>query len=331
MSRSMSRMEMAAGGLRFFRYLTTGGLFNINLEVTKRCNARCDFCDYWTETPAAELPDYVPVVHKLQPLSVSLTGGEPLLRDDLPELIAALRGGFRFLFISLITNGRLLTVERGCQLWAAGLDELSISLDYLDERHDNARRMRGLTAHILSLAPALRRSGIPLCFNVVLKKDNFREVPAIVRWAAERDVKVSVSTYNCWRVNNEEHMIPPDELHALREVIGELKRLQRQLGNLTSSEFYLDRIPEFFTAREIPGCTAGRNWLQVTPDGMIKRCSDHHVAGHYTAWHRSYFPGTTCGRCWYSCRGAAQEPWTWGRFAGMAREALNLEPVRSGP
>lgn len=313
---------MAVGGYKFFKYLTRGGLMNINLEVTKRCNALCNFCDYWREETTSELKDYVPVVKKLKPLSVSLTGGEPLLREDLALVIASLRKSFSFLFISLITNGSLLTVERGLELWKAGLDELSISLDYLDERHDRDRGIEGLSEHILSVASSLRAAGVNLCFNVVIRSGNYREVDKILFRASKMGIKVSLSTYNCWRIGNEDHMIPKDDLLALEGIIAEVKHLKKQRDTLTTSEYYLDRIPEFFEKRGIPGCTAGLNWIQVTPDGMIKRCSDHPIAGHFSEWHRGFFEPTSCERCWYSCRGAAQEPWSLGRFLDMARETL---------
>jgi MoaA/NifB/PqqE/SkfB family radical SAM enzyme len=324
MSRRLTRTEMLIGGYKFFRYLTRGGLFNINLEVTKRCNARCNFCDYWMEKPTQELKDYVPVVEKLKPLSVSLTGGEPLLREDLPEVIASLRRNFGFLHISLITNGSLLSKEKGLELWEAGLDELSISLDYLDARHDEGRGLPGLTKHIVAVAPELAASGVKLCFNLVLKSGNYREVPQIVRECAAMGIKVSVSTYNCWRTNNRSHMIEKGELGTLAGVIEELKGVKRTLGNLTSSSSYLEKIPDFFGEKIIPGCTAGLNWIQVTPDGMIKRCSDHPVALHFSQWREGFFEPTDCGSCWYSCRGAAQEPWSLKRFLEMSRDALTV-------
>lgn len=323
MSRTMTPSEMIWGGLKFATYLINGGLFNINLEVTKRCNARCDFCDYWKEKVTAELDDYVSVVRKLNPLSVSLTGGEPLLREDLPQIIASLRRNFGFLFISLISNGWLLTPERGMKLWEAGLDELSISLDYLDERHDEGRRLPGLTRHILSVAPQLRAAGVNLCFNVVMKRGNYMEIPKMVEYAADMDIKVSVSTYNCWRTDNEIHMPYKDELVRLKGKIEELIQLKKRCGNLTTGDYYLSRVPEFFESRSIPGCTAGINWIQVTPDGMIKRCSDHPVAISYKDWQNGFFGPDRCGRCWYSCRGAAQEPMTFKRFVDMAKDALH--------
>jgi MoaA/NifB/PqqE/SkfB family radical SAM enzyme len=323
MARTLTYQEMVVGGYKFFRYLARGGLFNINLEVTKRCNARCNFCDYWKEKPTQELKDYVAVVEQLKPLSVSLTGGEPLLREDLPEVIASLRQNFSFLHLSLITNGMLLTVEKGLELWEAGLDELSISLDYLDARHDQGRGLPGLTEHILAVAPELAATGVKLCFNLVIKSGNYREVPQIVRKCAGMGIKVSVSTYNCWRTNNRSHMIEKDEVRVLAGVIEELKELKKTPGNITTSDSYLERIPEFFEKRHIAGCTAGLNWIQVTPDGMIKRCSDHPVAAHFSEWHEGLFEPTDCGSCWYSCRGAAQEPWSLKRFIEMSRDALN--------
>jgi len=322
MSRRMTGTEMLNGGYKFFRYLTMGGLLSINLEVTKRCNARCNFCDYWREKPPPELKDYAPVVAKLQPLSVGLTGGEPLLRRDLPDLIASLRRSSGFLRISLVTNGFLLTRENGLELWEAGLDEMSISLDYLDARHDAGRGLNGLTEHIIAVAPELAAAGVNLVFNMVVKSSNYTEVPQMVRECARMGVKVSLSTYNCWRTNNRAHMIEKDELRDLANVVEELKELQRTIGSPVNTPFYLDGMLEFFAKENIPGCTAGLNWIQVTPDGMIKRCSDHPVAAHFSQWRRRFFEPTDCGRCWYGCRGGAQEPWSWKRFTEKAKDAL---------
>jgi MoaA/NifB/PqqE/SkfB family radical SAM enzyme len=49
MSRKLTFSEMAVGGYKFFRHLVKGGLLNVNLEVIKRCNGHCNFCDYWKE------------------------------------------------------------------------------------------------------------------------------------------------------------------------------------------------------------------------------------------------------------------------------------------
>jgi MoaA/NifB/PqqE/SkfB family radical SAM enzyme len=315
--------NMVRGGCAFLGYLVRGGLLNINLEVTKRCNARCDFCDYWKEKAPAELDSYVHVIRKLNPLSVSITGGEPLLRKDLEEIISSLRQNFGHIFISLITNGSLLTIEKGLRLWKAGLDELSISLDYIDARYDRERKIKGLSAHVMSVAPGLRESGVNLCFNIVIKQGNFREIPAMIRYAVAMGVKVSLSTYNCWKADEEKHMVNKSELAELKQVLADVMALKKRFGNITSRRYYLDRIPEFFENRGIAGCTAGINWIQVTPDGFIKRCSDHPVAFEFHEWKNGAFPPPSCTKCWYACRGAAQESITFSWFLEMARDALS--------
>jgi MoaA/NifB/PqqE/SkfB family radical SAM enzyme len=322
MARKLTASEMAAGGVKFVRYLLKGGLLSVNIEVTKRCNARCNFCDYWKEKPAPELEDYVPVVRRLQPLAVSLTGGEPLMRHDLPSVIASLRQNFGFLFIGLVTNGSLLSVEKGVELWNAGLDELSISLDYLDERHDRDRHLPGLASHVLSIAPGLRAAGVNLCFNIVIKSGNYKALTFLVETAARMGVKVSFSTYNPLKTGDNTHRADASDTQDLRRVIAEILRLRTRSGTIMTTEYYLGRVAQFFERGAVPGCSAGLNWLQVTPDGMIKRCPDHPAAAHFSEWTPGFFGRTDCERCWYSCRGAAQEPFTLKRFIAMARDAI---------
>lgn len=213
-------------------------------------------------------------------------------------------------------------MEKGLELCEAGLDELSISMDYLDGRHDEGRGLSGLTKHIIDVAPKLAAAGVDVGFNVVMKSSNYKEVPQMARECAAMGIKVSVSAYNCWRTNNRLHMIEKRELPALTDVIEELKQLKGTLGAPVNSLSYLEKIPEFFEKEGIPGCTAGLNWIQVTPDGMIKRCSDHPVAAHFSEWRDRFFEPTDCGRCWYGCRGGAQEPWSIKRFVENAKSAL---------
>jgi len=111
----------------------------VHFEVTMRCNARCDFCDYW-QTPASEkaneLRSFADAARFFDPMMVCFTGGEPLLRRDLEALVSAVNTAVRLKYITLITHGAMLTVERARSLWEAGINQFSVSLDFLDERHD---------------------------------------------------------------------------------------------------------------------------------------------------------------------------------------------------
>ena len=64
---------------------------HLTVEVTKRCNARCSFCHYWKEDPPRELDDYGALVKHFDPLVVTLSGGEPLVREDIADVVRGLR------------------------------------------------------------------------------------------------------------------------------------------------------------------------------------------------------------------------------------------------
>src|SRR3954469_14355363 len=84
----------------------------VNFEVTMRCNARCGFCDYW-KTPAAtranELTSFAAAAKRFKPMLVTFTGGEPLLRKDLEQLVAGVRAAVKLTYVQLITHGGMLS------------------------------------------------------------------------------------------------------------------------------------------------------------------------------------------------------------------------------
>src|SRR5688572_19903714 len=136
----------------------TGRPLLVHFEVTMRCNARCGFCDYW-KTPASErqheLTTFADAARRYDPLMITFTGGEPLLRRDLESLVSAVRAATRLTYIALITHGGMLSIERARALWQAGIDQFNISLDYIDGRHDVARGIPGLTTRIVHAVEAM--------------------------------------------------------------------------------------------------------------------------------------------------------------------------------
>ena len=139
----------------------------VHFEVTERCNAHCGFCDYW-KTPASarqyELDSFADAARFFNPMLVTWTGGEPLLRRDLETLVAPVDRVPGLKYTTLITHGGMLTPERAVSLWDAGIHQFNISLDYLDGRHDVARGIPGLNGRRkLSGAPeGIRTPGLCL-------------------------------------------------------------------------------------------------------------------------------------------------------------------------
>jgi MoaA/NifB/PqqE/SkfB family radical SAM enzyme len=313
--------EIAEGSIKFLSMKLGRSLFSMHIEVTRRCNARCSFCDYWKEgRKLNELSDYSPIVLKFRPLSVTITGGEPLLRKDLENVIRQIVEKNGFLYMNCISNGILMTPDRALSLWKAGLTQVSISLDFPDERHDEQRGVKGLWEHIKFLAAELPKTGIDnLAFNTVIMKENLEDLPTIVRFAHEHGWKVSFSTYNPYKNQNFAHRLDPDEIRNIEKAVEQLLKLKRTYRNITNSDFYLKTIIPYVRNGGIKGCLAGKKWFHVSPDGRIRRCSEKEFLGDWQEVNIKDVALTECTECWYACRGEAEAPLGLSRIIELNR------------
>ncbi|MEW5902685.1 MAG: radical SAM protein, partial [Acidobacteriota bacterium] len=187
------------------RYLSLGsrGLTNyflkrpltISFEVTHSCNANCKHCHLGggVREDRAPAETFGRIAREVRPLVAQLSGGEPLLRSDLEDIVRALRIPNRAPYVIVTTNAVLLTRERYGSLLRAGVDEFSVSLDYPDERHDEFRGVPGLFGRIRSLIESLDSGGdkaITLC--CVIQSDNFRDLPKMVDLAERWNVRLNL-------------------------------------------------------------------------------------------------------------------------------------------
>lgn len=283
----------------------------VHFEVTMRCNARCGFCDYW-RTPAeardSELKSFADAARFFNPMLVTFTGGEPLLRRDLEELVAAVRAEMRLGYITLITHGGMLTPQRATSLWDAGVDQFNISLDYLDGRHDAARGIPGLTAKIFSTVDAMRSAGMHgIRFNTVIKSDNLDQLLPLVHRAAELGAGVNFSVYTDFKNGNRDYLLQNGFASAAEDVVAELLAYKRKRrGIITNSDYYLEQIPRYLRGEMREPCQSGIRTIHVDPTGRVKRCPDFPTDFHW----KEYTPyrAIDCNRCYYACRGEAQAP-----------------------
>jgi len=283
----------------------------VHFEVTLRCNAHCGFCDYWktnTDARAAELKSYADAARYFNPMLVTFTGGEPTLRRDLEDLVSEVDRAISLKYITLITHGAMLTAERARSLWDAGVNQFNISLDYLDDRHDRARGIPGLSARILGTIPAMRAAGIDnIRFNTVIKNDNLDQIVPIVRRAEELGVGVNFSVYTDAKNGNKDFLIGDGELRELDTVVSELlARKRRRRGVITNSDYYLEQIPRYVRGELREPCRSGIRTIHIDPAGYVKRCPDFPTDFHWRDY-RSYTP-VDCNACYYACRGEAQAP-----------------------
>jgi MoaA/NifB/PqqE/SkfB family radical SAM enzyme len=295
----------------------------VHFEVTMRCNASCGFCDYW-KTPAdaraREAASFVDAARAFDPLLITWTGGEPLLRRDLEDLVAGVDRAIRTKYTTLITHGAMLTPERARSLWDAGVSQFNVSLDYLDARHDRARGIPGLAARILANAEAIRAAGMTVRFNTVIKDDNLDEIMPIVRTAERMRVGVNLSVYTDFKNGNTAHLVRPDQGERVEALVAELLAFKRRRrGIISSSDHYLERIPRYLRGEMTEPCRSGQDTVHIDPSGGIRRCPDFKADGHWSDY-AGYAP-IACDRCYYACRGEAQAPLRLDRFRDLMATA----------
>ena len=292
----------------------------VHFEVTQRCNARCGFCDYWktpSDARAEEIESFAAAARFFSPMFATFTGGEPTLRRDLEQLITAVRDNVQLCYITLLSHGGTMTLERARALWAAGVDQFNFSLDYLDERHDEARGIPGLSAKIFRTVAAMREARLgAIRFNTVIRQDNLDQILPILRRADSLGCGVNFSVYTDFKNGNREHLLRESHADDVERITTDLLRFKRRRrGVISNSDYYLEQIPRYVRGEVTAPCRSGIRTLHIDPKGQVKRCPDFPTD---FAWRefKPYKP-IDCNKCFYACRGEAEAPLRWSRVQDM--------------
>jgi PqqA peptide cyclase len=246
------------------------------LELTYRCPLHCVFCYNPTEfaRTGAELAtaDWLRVLREARALGavqLGLSGGEPLVREDLEAIVAeAHRLGF---YINLITSGVGLTRARIAALKAAGLDHIQLSFqDSTREMNDflSSTRTFELKAQVASL---IREYGYPMVLNVVLHRLNIDHVGEILDMAeafGAQYVELANTQYYGWAWLNREHLLPSRA--QLERAEATTQRFRERVGNRMKIYFV---VPDYFETRPKPCMNGlGSVFLAIAPDGTAMPC-----------------------------------------------------------
>lgn len=155
-------------------------------DVTSRCNLKCRHCyveadALRTEEPSTEeAKAIIDQLRKAKVFRLSFSGGEPLLRNDVYEL---LQYASRFFPIEVATNGLLLTKEAAQKLKAAGVSVVQMSMDGLEEAHDYLRGRKGAFKKLLEAAAILREVKIPFGVTTVIYRKNAFQIKELIELA----------------------------------------------------------------------------------------------------------------------------------------------------
>jgi PqqA peptide cyclase len=249
-------------------------------EITHRCPLHCVYCSNPLEltSRAEELAtaDWLRVFGEAASLGVlhlHLTGGEPLARPDLTELIGGARQAR--LYTNLITSGIGLSRERLAQLVEAGLDHIQLS--FQDSNESQANWIAGTRAHAhkLELAVWIREHRIAFTTNLVVHRQNIdhvEEMIAALEALRPDRMEVAHAQYYGWALENRSALLPTRSQldRAVAVVAAASERLRGKVR--------IDMVVPDYHARFPKACMGGwgRQLLLIDPAGRVLPC---HAAG----------------------------------------------------
>jgi cyclic pyranopterin phosphate synthase len=246
---------------------------NLRIALTARCNLRCTYCHREgehspaREMTAEEIAGILRVAGKLGIRTVKFTGGEPLLREDLCGIIAAVPPGIES---SLTTNATLLA-DRARELREAGLSRVNVSLDSL--RHDRYREITGsdLLDDVLAGIRAAEEAGLtPIKLNMVLlsgvNEDEVEDFLAFVRGNRNLILQlIELMEFNRCTSHGDIDRVEEDLASRSRQIL--TRRMHHR------KKYCLDGAEvEVVRPRHNTEFCAFCNRLRVTSDGKLKPC-----------------------------------------------------------
>src|SRR5438309_1964102 len=244
-------------------------------EITYRCPLHCPYCSNPTQTrndgelTTDEWTRVIREASALGVLQIGFSGGEPLGRRDLPDLVRAAREAS--LYTNLITSGIGLDDDRVHALRDAGLD--SVQLSFQSDNSDLADEIAGARAHQrkLDAAAKIRAAGIPLSLNFVIHRRNIDRLPQMIELAeslqAERVELANVQFYG-WAFLNRATLLPTrEQVVRAREIATAAK------ARLAGKIDILYVLPDYYETRPKPCLNGwGQRYLTVNPTGDVLPC-----------------------------------------------------------
>ena len=256
-------------------------------------------------------------------LLVSFTGSDPFLRDDLPEIVAAVS---RRHFPLLVTNGWLVTPKAARAVWESGLEAATVTVSDADAaRHDADSGQPGshkrALAAVAALAGERTRSSQKINVRTRLSDPDTTRLPALLELAEGLGAEVVVEAG---------YPVPTNGGGAATGFGERLRSIRARHGNLRTGGLAMDRMEQALEGG-VPGCQAGRAFFNVDHRGRLSKCLEFQGNGDRVGTLASddvkaLMPRlrvrqeeNECQACWYASRAEVEALYTVrGFFSGLA-------------
>ncbi|CEJ86587.1 Coenzyme PQQ synthesis protein E [Hyphomicrobium sp. GJ21] len=320
------------------------------LELTYKCPLKCPWCSnpvdfdqYRNELSTEEWKKVLRAGRRLGSLQLGFTGGEPMLRNDLEELVAEADSlGY---YTNLITSGVGLNKDRLRALKKAGLKQVQLSIQSNDRQHSTKLVGVDVLDHKIDIARSIKTEGFPMVLNVPVSRFNIERTEALIDLAVDLGVEylefANLQYYN-WALLNRAELLPTREQLAKSEAA--VNAARARLGKKLTIFFV---VPDYYDDRP-KACMNG--WgavhLTIAPDGTALPCQEARlikgiefpsVRDHELdwIWHKSPAFNKFRGDSWMSepCRSCSEKEKDFGGCRCQAflftGDAANTDPVCS--
>ena len=250
--------------------------YSILAELTYRCPLKCPYCSnplklrqYQDELDTDTWKRTLGQAAQLGAIQVHFSGGEPLLRRDLGELIAESRRVG--LYTHLTTSGVGADLSRLAQLQQSGLDSIQVSIQDANQADNDFLAGTPSFEKKQSCIAAAQKLGLPIILNVVLHRHNLARLEQIIEFAEDLNIeKVELAhvQYTGWAFRNRLALLPSrQQLLEAQEIV---QAARERLGNRPE---LLHVLPDYFQQFPKPCLQGwGRVYLAVAPDGAVLPC-----------------------------------------------------------
>jgi pyrroloquinoline quinone biosynthesis protein E len=250
--------------------------YTLVAELTYRCPLRClycsnpvDFAHTREELSTDEWRRAFSEAAELGVVQLHLSGGEPMLRDDLVELIRHARGCD--LYTNLITGGTLLDEDKLLRFHDAGLEHIQLSIQ--GAAIARAEIVAGVRSHQkkLEVARLISKLGFPFTLNVVIHRLNIAEIPELIRLALElgaQRLELANTQFYAWGAENRRALMPTREQYLRAEEIA-VDAIAKYRGALE-----IVFVQNDYLSGEPKPCLGGwgRGYICINPGGEVLPC-----------------------------------------------------------
>lgn len=245
-------------------------------ELTYKCPLQCPYCsnpmDYAYHNGEINTDDWKRVLEqarKMGAVQLGFSGGEPLTRQDLPELVKHADGlGY---YSNLITSGYGLTEEKIIQLKQAGLDHIQISIQASSQDLNDYLAGTESFIHKQAVARLIKKHAYPMVLCVVIHRKNIHQMPEILAMAEDLGadyLELANTQYYGWAHTNRDLLLATQEQFEKAEKIA-----QDFKGKVAGKMKIYYVVPDFYANRP-KACMNGwgTTFLTIAPDGVALPC-----------------------------------------------------------